>query len=356
MDESVLVDFGPPVTGPHAIYVSRTPPVQSPIRHRWPSDAPRLSVPRPNHPNPATDLVLRTLLLPLPDQSRTPTFYETNTGIITPYYPHPDIDLRIPRHPLTIQRERQIPVATNITASCIGLTFDPATFRRSSLRFLASCDDRGTLLSALINLYRGTVIAGFKKSFQSDIIKGMNLPRPLEARLLAEISPRRILFDKRCIEWLITETLAANPSPWGMPSPTASTKELEKLFFPSLVHGHPPRLCEILRSVFFAHESYEQRDTRPGESPEDFALGTLAACSLQEMQQTPTLALARMSRIWSTRPSDTTTHQLLDLFKTNTGVDYQRLVTYIFFPQSCGTGKSSMGHIEKGNWEVHRSF
>ena len=334
------IAFNPSPTGPYGVYPSRIPPLPSPL-HQWPSQTLDFSLPVPSFENPGLELVIRDLLLPDRLQPMLPTFYGATSGFVSPFYPHPNLDLHIPRHPLTLKDGIHSLVTTNVTPRCIGLTFTDDTFRRSSLRLLASIQDREGLLHLLFNLSKLVELRGFDLTIQKTIARDMRLRQPLQHRLLKEIGPQRILFDKACLQWLIEETLAANPPPWGIPAPTTGTRELERLCFPSLASNVPARVFEVLRAVFFAHQGFVSQDVPSEDNEEDLALSILTASSLREIDLFPASTLGRMTRIWNNDPNQRATRRLLSAFKDKTGIDYRRLILFVCLMSFAEASKSN---------------
>lgn len=225
-------------------------------------------------------------------------------------------------------------VATFLSPSVVGFDFAAQSLRDVALRLLASVRDRDALLVMLTELLTQVEVRGATPDWQESIVKAMELPSQVEARIRAELSDQTFLFHTECIRWLIGEVAAAYPWPWGIPARGWGGEQIESMFFPSLKNGRPPSRAEIYRAVFVAHEAFARRDRQDDEPFSDYLLAIEAAGAFRFLKAEPEEVLARALEMWCIEdshpvlPRHVRPSALRKTFERETGVGLTRFLSW----------------------------
>ena len=288
-----------------------------------------LGIPMPSD-SPAVHM---GVLLPMNGRV-VPTFPNLGLGLETPFYPHPAVDLLIPLRSLYHQwAKNEIGVVLFLTPSDIGLPYSASIGRRAALRYIASVGDRTQLISNLASIRTSIDLLMNNLHAQQRIARAMRMPTEIENKILAELSSGKVLFSPMCVEWLLAEAAAADPPPWGLLPKVDGSDDLERAFFPSLAHGHPPSESQDFRTIFFAQQGYFHDARSLANSTTDSLLTEISAGILETSDLYPLHHLSVSAHIWRARSSETDGYQwrqsMLARFQEATGISYRRFLGLI---------------------------
>lgn len=285
--------------------------VRRPITEPRSAAGPTFRLPRPPHPNPHTDFVRSQLLLPK-GRLADPEIFDMKLGggldVLWMFDGEAGFFLSSAAREGR-EKHRLLPAILMATPAEVGIAISPEILRDISWRVLCRADPEHVIrvaasLSCFAEVWFG------RPEFAMRSARFVGCPTPIEARLLAETSIGRPLFDPRCLRWVITDIAAAVASDaWEAPyfDRKSDHEYAERVLFSGVASDTwVPNDRDVARALWFLHADFRFTPFGTDIDPADLdplslltALGSTTAHPLTWMER-----IDRWLAMWRTEDSD----------------------------------------------------